>query len=490
MELDVRTLYVMYAVLYLMMHGIIWFSLSRYQSRFVRSWSTAGIVSALGIALLACQGVLPDWVVATCGQVFMAAGNLGRQYVLRSLGEPPTTRWVWGHGFFHLAYLGVNGALFISGASHRDMMLVFFLFYALSCLEFFFSGKKIGRYRNTSGAVSVQFGGLVFTASLGIKAISLLIGWGAQGLYDPGWDQVLLFAAQILAVGLLNFGFMQILVDQFQQQKARTEHDLLLQRERTAQAEQQSLDLKQVLREREEIIRQLTLSNKTAGMDALVSSIAHEMNQPLTTVVLKTELVESYLADPKGADEIRRLCSLIREDAHRAGAMIRTLRSLFVRGAGGFEVFDFAGMLRNVTDIIRSRTRGLGIDLVVNLPGALRLIGEATQLQQVVLNLLNNAIQAVSQPAVTDACICVDCRLQGDWVELRVQDNGQGIDPALRPDVFSLFKSPASHGMGVGLWLSQAVVQSHGGTLDFESAPGQGAVFLLRLPVRDPVPVR
>ena len=107
-----------------------------------------------------------------------------------------------------------------------------------------------------------------------------------------------------------------------------------------------------------------------------------------------------------------------------------------------------------------------------------------------VLNLLNNATQAVSQPAVTDARICVDCRLQGDWVELRVQDNGQGIDPALRPDVFSLFKSPASHGMGVGLWLSQAVVQSHGGTLDFESAPGQGAVFLLRLPVRDPVPVR
>lgn len=276
MELDVRTLYVMYAVLYLMMHGIIWFSLSRYQSRYVRSWSTAGIVSALGIALLSCQGVLPDWVVATWGQLLMAAGNLGRQYVLRSLGEPPTRLWLWGHGLFHLSYLIFNGSLFLSGASHRDMMLVFFLFYAISCLEFFFAGKKIGQHRNTSGAVTVQLGGLVFTASLGLKAISLVTGWGAQGLYDPGWDQAALFAAQILAVGLLNFGFMQVLVDQFQQQRARAEHDLLEQRERTAHAQQQSHDLKQLLREREEIIRQLTLSNKTAGMDALVSSIAFD----------------------------------------------------------------------------------------------------------------------------------------------------------------------------------------------------------------------
>lgn len=156
------------------------------------------------------------------------------------------------------------------------MMLVFFLFYAISCLEFFFAGKKIGQHRNTSGAVTVQLGGLVFTASLGLKAISLVTGWGAQGLYDPGWDQAALFAAQILAVGLLNFGFMQVLVDQFQQQRARAEHDLLEQRERTAHAQQQSHDLKQLLREREEIIRQLTLSNKTAGMDALVSSIAFD----------------------------------------------------------------------------------------------------------------------------------------------------------------------------------------------------------------------
>jgi hypothetical protein len=297
-ELDVRTIYVMYAVLYLMLHGIIWFSLSRYQSRLVTQWSAAGMVSATGLALLGSQGVLPEWLVACLGQILMAVGNFARQYVLRSTDGPAGHRWIAWNGALHLIYLSLNGWLFFSGASHRSMMLVFFLFYALICVDFFFSGRAMGQRRQTSGAMAIQLGGLVFSISLGIKAVTLLAGWGAQGLYDPGWDQAALFACQILAISLLNFGFVQMLMDQFQQERAQVEQALVQQRQQATAAQLKSIDLASLLREREEIIRQLTLSNKTAGMGALVASIAHELNQPLTSILLKAELVESHLSHP------------------------------------------------------------------------------------------------------------------------------------------------------------------------------------------------
>jgi signal transduction histidine kinase len=119
------------------------------------------------------------------------------------------------------------------------------------------------------------------------------------------------------------------------------------------------------------------------------------------------------------------------------------------------------------------------------VPQQLWFWGDATKLQQVVLNLLNNAIQAFATKDVLQPSIVLNCQLVEGWVELQVQDNGCGIDVAAQDDVFALFKSPRSHGMGVGLWLSQSVVQDHGGTIEFTSTPGQGTVFVLRLPVRD-----
>ena len=485
MQLDIRTIYMMNAVVYLVLHGIIWVSLSRYHSRLVAWWSLWGTVSAAGVVFLGSQGLWPEWMVAVLGQLLMAAGNYGRQYVLRSLNGPVSHRWVWGQALFNVAYLAVNGALFWAGASHLQMMLVFFGFYTLNGLEYLASGRALQRRHGLAGARSLQWSGLVLSGSLAIKLVSLLAGWGAPGLYDPGWDQLVLFAGQVLSISLMNFGLMQILVNQFQQDRARAEHALQAQRERTARAEQETLDLAQVLREREEIIRRLTLSNKTAGMGALMSSIAHEINQPLTTVVLKAELIESYLSDPKYADQARLLCAQLRDDAHRAGGLIRTLRGMFTMGRGNFQKINFADLLRDVTQIVRGHAERMGIDLRLDCPAQVPLEGDLTQLQQVVLNLVNNAIHAVSGMQERAPYIQVDCCLQETWVTLRVKDNGRGIDPELRSDVFALFKSPRARGMGVGLWLSRAVVDSHGGTLDFESTPGVGTVFTLRLPAKE-----
>ena len=98
------------------------------------------------------------------------------------------------------------------------------------------------------------------------------------------------------------------------------------------------------------------------------------------------------------------------------------------------------------------------------------------------LNLLNNAIDALVDQPGQDSRVTISGKVLPDWVELRIADNGCGIAEAQKQDIFALFKTSKSQGMGVGLWLSQSIVESHGGRLSFESEAGQGTVFLLALP--------
>ncbi len=491
MELDVRTIYMLYAVLYLMLHGLIWFSLAPYRNRWVTLWCTAGMTSAVGIAFLACEGLLAPWVVAVLGQIPMALGNLVRQYVLRSIDAPASRGWIVGNTLFHLGYLLLNGALFMWGAPYVTMMLVFFGFYALNCVEFFWSGQAIARVRGPQGARSIQAGGAVYCISLSIKFVALMAGWGAQEFYAPGWDQVAFFLSQILALSLLNFGFMQIQVNQFRQQQMDAELALAQQRQRVAEAQLESLNLTELLREREEIIRQLTLSNKSAGMGALVASFAHELNQPLAATMLHAELIQAQLkASNAGGRSVdlqllHTAATHIVGDTQRAGDIIRKLRNLFRMGKGEFSKLDFKQLVLDVLDILKVKSTYKNVRILTAFDDNFEVSGDATQLHQVVLNLMSNALDAMDGIEHRERVLQVRGFVQPGYLVLEIVDTGNGIAWDKQADVFSLFKSTKSEGMGVGLWLSQSIVESHGGTLSFVSQPGQGTVFTLRLPSTD-----
>jgi signal transduction histidine kinase len=279
---------------------------------------------------------------------------------------------------------------------------------------------------------------------------------------------------------------MQIFVERMHKARIEAEQSLAREQERSTLFRQHSEDLSVLLSEREEIIRQLTLSNKSAGMGALVASIAHELNQPLTTIVLKTELIDIHLSRKEAIDstdhELRKLANLIQDDTRHAAAIILTLRSLFSTGKGAFERMDLACVAHDVIQIVRARAEKYAIALDIDLRTPLPMTGDVTQIQQVVLNLLNNAIDALIEKPAAHGVI----RIQGDaepgWVVLTIADNGGGIASSQHEDIFSLFKTSKSQGMGVGLWLSRSIASSHRGHLTFESELGQGAIFSLSLP--------
>jgi signal transduction histidine kinase len=244
-----------------------------------------------------------------------------------------------------------------------------------------------------------------------------------------------------------------------------------------------------LLTEREEIIRQLTLSNKSAGMGALVASFAHELNQPLTANLLHAELIQAKLEEaereqsPPQLEMLQKVASGIVHDTQRAADIIRKLRNLFRMSKGEYMVLKLDELVQDVLDLVHSKMKQADIGYTVELDPDLRVHGDATQLQQVILNLLNNAIDALIESGGGKPQLQIRGKSSGDHLNLEVEDNGQGIAPEHAEDVFSLFKTSKSQGMGVGLWLSRSIVEMHGGRLTFLSEPGRRTVFTLRLPL-------
>jgi signal transduction histidine kinase len=288
---------------------------------------------------------------------------------------------------------------------------------------------------------------------------------------------------------LLCVGFMQIFVDQDHRRKIAMEQQLAREQEQAALALQHAQDLSILLTEREEIIRQLTLSNKSAGMGALVASFAHELNQPLTANLLHAELILAKLEELKveastpSMGILHKVASAIVQDTQRSADIIRKLRNLFRMSKGEYTALKLNEVVQDVLDLVQSKMKHADIGWTVEWDPHMRVHGDATQLQQVVLNLLNNAIDALIESGCVKPELRIRGKVLGDHLNLEVQDNGPGIAPERAEDVFSLFKTSKSQGMGVGLWLSRSIVEMHGGRLTFQSEPGLRTVFTLRLPL-------
>jgi signal transduction histidine kinase len=249
-----------------------------------------------------------------------------------------------------------------------------------------------------------------------------------------------------------------------------------------------SLNLKQLLEEREEIIRQLTLFNKTAGMGALVASLAHELNQPLAVIQLNADMIELVLNDQDvnlhQDASIDKAMTGLRRANQRATAIISTLRNMFRNGPRSIAVFNFNQLVNEVLLLCQPAMQKQGIDVQVKIDSqVLNLRGDKSQLQQVLLNLFTNAIDAFPPSFQGVKQISVQTELVDSQIVLTVNDNGCGISPEMKEVVFDLLRTNKETGMGIGLWLSKTIVDSHQGKIDFTTEINRGTGFTVRLPI-------
>ncbi len=176
--------------------------------------------------------------------------------------------------------------------------------------------------------------------------------------------------------------------------------------------------------------------------------------------MLHAELIQAKLEDARlgqstqNLEILQKVASAIVHDTQCAAGIIRKLRNLFRMRKGEYTVLKLDELVQDVLDLVHSKMKQADIGCTVELDPDLCVHGDATQLQQVILNLLNNAIDVLIESGGVKPQLQIRGKASGAHLNLEVEDNGQGIAPEHAQAVLSLFKSFKSQGMGVGLWLS------------------------------------
>lgn len=216
----------------------------------------------------------------------------------------------------------------------------------------------------------------------------------------------------------------------------------------------------------------------------MVASITHEVNQPLAAVVTSGNAALRWLARGEpNLDEARLAIRQLIGEAERAAHIIARTRQMARKETGTAKAFDLHAMLREAADITRSQVSSLGATLTLETDGmAAEMVGDRIQLQQVVINLIVNAAQAMVCMQDGGAQVLVRARCEGQSVLIEVEDNGPGFGDIAPDRVFEAFFTTKKDGMGMGLSVSKSIVEAHGGTIEATTPVWGGTVFQVILP--------
>jgi C4-dicarboxylate-specific signal transduction histidine kinase len=223
---------------------------------------------------------------------------------------------------------------------------------------------------------------------------------------------------------------------------------------------------------------------RVTALGELTASIAHEVNQPLAGMLTNANAGLRWLkGDPPNLSEAGDAIRRIIRDGKRAGDVISRMRSLFKKAGTAKERLDLNEAIEEVVILTQSEARrhnlALRTQLAADLPP---VMGDRVQLQQVVVNLILNAIEAMAtvESRARDLVITTQ-RGEGDEIRVAVRDSGIGLDPSNVERIFGPFHTTKPGGLGIGLSISRSIVESHGGRLWAESNDGPGATFQFTL---------
>lgn len=239
-------------------------------------------------------------------------------------------------------------------------------------------------------------------------------------------------------------------------------------------------------RREQEAKAQAAHATRVGAMGAFVASLAHELTQPLAASLANAETGVRLLAAPApDLDELRATLADIVADERRAGDLVQKLRRFLRRGAVERGPLALGELLGEVLQFVAREAQARGVTLRLDVAEALpEVVGDRVQLQQVVLNLLSNALDAVAAGDRPAREVTVLAGRSGDGVRVEVRDSGVGMDAETLARIFKPFFTTKPKGMGLGLSISRTIVEAHGGTLSAHSTPPGGATFRIEFPVR------
>ena len=227
---------------------------------------------------------------------------------------------------------------------------------------------------------------------------------------------------------------------------------------------------------------------RLSTMGEMATGMAHELNQPLAAIVMycgtAASLVNSLPSPPQQLGEV---LERAKEQAHRAGDIIRNLREFVSKGGKDKEPFDLDKAIWNVITFLKWEVQESGVKIDLRLGGQTRKItANKIQIEQVLVNLVRNSLEAIGLANITGGRVVIQTRLlPNNMIEVTVTDNGPGIDTIMAGKIFDQFQTSKETGMGIGLSLSRTVIEAHGGKLWVDKDHQNGALFGFELCVTE-----
>jgi two-component system sensor kinase FixL len=241
----------------------------------------------------------------------------------------------------------------------------------------------------------------------------------------------------------------------------------------------------QTLLRLQDLQSELAHVGRVSEMGMLASSLAHELNQPLTAVASYCESARDLLEHEPDADALAMVKEALDEAAQqavRAGQIVRRLRDFMSAGETERRVESLQRLINeaNALALVGSREHGIDVQLKLD-SSADKVLVDRIQIQQVLVNLIRNAIDAMMDTQVR--CLALrTARVSDDFVQVTIEDTGSGISEAIAPQLFQPFVTSKQSGMGIGLSICRTIVEAHGGRIWFEPGRNGGTAFHFSVP--------
>lgn len=244
-----------------------------------------------------------------------------------------------------------------------------------------------------------------------------------------------------------------------------------------------NLRLSNALDERNEMIMSLQKLNRHASVNALASTISHEINQPLAATRLNAQFAEMKLqSDPSDTVILKEIIKNILDDINRASNIVKNLSRLASNKRNYSSKVSLLESINEVIEISKSKLRASNIDLELNSATDYQIQINMSEWQQVLINLLNNAVEALDESSIERKKITISITRELDSIKISIQDNGHGIKDGQESKIFELLVSNKEAGSGIGLWLSKNIMNRFGGDIMAKNSPSGGACFTITVP--------
>ena len=405
--------------------------------------------------------------------------------LFRALNRPIEKRLLYCAGGLLVAFAIVI-AVMIAGAVGFAGRMTFMISILIPLVGW--QMREIHRLRKQDSSIHLAS---IFYLLLLLAVLMLVRGYtvyreidvSVQYVYQEG-SHGLFFRLALASIYLLEFFFI---ASYFQEKLLASEKQARLDLEKKSAELYASTYEKQriqgLLEEREQLIKTLMRTNKTSTTGALSASLAHELNQPLGATLLNVQHLKSLLESRQLTPEIEaEILNHLETDTLRASQIVQSVRSIFTEQAAPSTICDLHELLHDTQRVMQSELRARLVNLDLYIEPATKFKGNSGQIQQVVLNLMGNAIQALTEQTTGDKIICISAFHNAGRVVITVEDNGPGIPAARQKLLFSLLESDKPSGLGLGLWLCHHIITNHQGTIRYEPAARGGARFVIELP--------